>query len=149
MFAKFFAWLTRQSPIVYGLLIIGLLSIGFGVSSWIQGRRYDKGRAEYEERDKAKQREVDQLKGEIQQLQKELAPLAKEKEGLKADLEKFGNAGHAAVEKREEATRVYEEELNTIANSDDCALCQRVCTDRVALGYRPCAPDYCNRVCTR
>lgn len=69
-----------------------------------------------------------------------------ERDGLRADLERFGKQTAAGIEAQKQAAENYEKQLADIdVDLPKWARCKRYCASRAAAGY-PCKPDdesYC------
>lgn len=124
----FVTWLLKQSPIVQGLMVVGVLALLFGVSSQISSCRYDKERAKYEAEKQAWASERGKLIGAAEEKERRVAELEPQVQAFKAAAEAGKKVDEGLAEKIE---AVAKESADAEANAEipvDCRIrAERIC----------------------
>lgn len=151
-------WLKAHPiAVIVAILVLVVALLWFKDSVGGQIERFNQWR--FAKAVEAKQAEIDKLSSENAKMLEEMKKAfalgeAKEleRDAAYAELERYGAAARAAVEKQKEAAKQYESEKAAI--DIDVSLHQRclnLCRERAELGYdcRPSADLYCSRYAGR
>lgn len=146
------AW-AKTNPFVILIAVVVLIILLFWFKDSIGGQIEKLNRWRHDKAIAAERAEIKKLQDENKTLleaAKKAFALGEAKElerdAAYAELEKYGAAGRAAVEKQKEASKQYEADQAAIAV--DVSLherCRQLCASRSEVGYpcRPTTEDYC------
>lgn len=148
-----FKWFWYTATFKTKVVIVGILLLLIAVAV-LWSCRDTRPQIEDENGYKILQGENNALREQNAQLRKEFddamakgQALELERDGLRADLEKYGKQAAAGAEKQKEAAEQYEKDIAVIGiDIPKLVRCKRYCTNRAELGY-PCKPNadaYCD-----